>query len=74
MEVLKNKFVEENTKCILLEKEKEKIAMNFLLERENLDRRMAMLGEINKRLEERSSSVHSYIFEYFKEKRSKVKE
>ena len=36
--------------------------MNTIIERDNLLRRMASLQEQNKRLEERSSTLHSDIF------------
>lgn len=56
------RVVEEEAKHIPLEKEKEKITLNTLIERDTLLRRMASLQEKNKRLEEKSSNLHSDIF------------
>ena len=62
LEVLRKKKTKEDVKFLRLEKEKEKITMNTLLERESLQRRMVASKENNKRLEYRSATLQSYIF------------
>ena len=60
--LLRRKVVDEEARCLHLEKEKEKVIMNTIIERDNFLRRMASLQEKNKRLEERSFNLHSDIF------------
>ena len=74
VEILRKKVVEEDARCISLEKEKENITMNALIERENLSRRMVTLQEQNKKLEDKSTSLHSNMFGDIGKMRSKVKE
>ena len=60
--LLKKKVADEEAKHWCLEKEKEKIILNTIIEIDGFLRRMASLQEQNRKLEERSSSLHSNIF------------
>lgn len=74
IETLRRNFVEEDVKFIHLEKEKEVIAMNALIEREAFLRGMEALKEKNRKLEEISSKLHSYIFGDVEELRSQIQD
>ena len=62
LEMLRKMVAREDAKCLHLEKEKENITMNSLFEREALLRQMASLQEQNKRLEDKSTTLHAYLF------------
>ena len=55
-----------------MEKKKEQITMNALIEREAFLRRMDTPREKNNELEERSSKLDSYVFGDVEDLRSKV--
>lgn len=74
LEILKEKVEKEDAKWLHLIKEKEKITMNSLFERDALLRRMALLQEQNRKLEDMSTSLYSYFFGGIGAMKSKVQE
>ena len=62
LEVLRKMVAEEESKRLLLEKEKEKATMNALLERDSLLRRMSALQGYNKELENSSTTLNKELF------------
>ena len=72
VETLRKKVDEKDCKYIFLEKEKEKVTTNALLERENFLWRMEILKEKNKMLEEKLTCLHVDIFGDSGAMRSKV--
>lgn len=60
--LLRKRVTEEEARHMRLEKDKEKIILNSIIERDNLMRMMTSLQERNKKLEEKSSNLHSDIF------------
>ena len=62
LEILRKKVAKEDAKCMHLEKEKEKITINALLEREALMRRMVSLQDHNRRSKDSSTTFDKDLF------------
>ena len=60
--MLRKKVLEEDARRVHLEKEKEKVIINALLEREALMRTMVALQEHNRRLEDCSTTLDKDLF------------
>ena len=63
LEMLRKRVVEEDARCLQLEKERAKATINALLEREALMRRMVALQEHNRRLEDSSTTLNKDLFQ-----------
>ena len=74
LEILRKKVAKEDAKCMHLEKEKEKVTINALLEREALMRRMVALQEHNRRLEYYSTALDKDLFGDIPILQAKIKE
>ena len=69
---LKKWVVEEEAKHSHLEKDKERLTLDAIVERDSLLRRMATLKEQNKKLTEKNSLLHSDVFGDLDSLKSKV--
>ena len=74
LEILRNNMAKEDAKFLCLDKEKERITMNALFERKALLKRMTLLPKQNKKLEDRSAMLHSYLFGCVGSMKSKIQE
>lgn len=71
---LRREAIELDAKCLHLEKEKERVTMEALLERETFKRRLAFLREQNRRLEDTSTILNLECFNDVDALKSKISE